>query len=96
MAEEALTEGTLGTYAPSESGASRPLLLKNAAVDVTLGQTLEMFSDRARQVVVEASETARALGHGILGAEHLLLGVTAACSARCCVSRPSAAGGWPR
>ena len=36
-----------------------------------------MFSDRARQVVVEASETARALGHGVIGAEHLLLGVIA-------------------
>jgi ATP-dependent Clp protease ATP-binding subunit ClpA len=38
---------------------------------------LELFSDRARQVVVEASETARAFGHGFIGAEHLLLGVIA-------------------
>ena len=40
-------------------------------------RVLELFSDRARQVVVEASETARALGHGFIGAEHLLLGVIA-------------------
>lgn len=38
---------------------------------------LELFSDRARQVVVEASETARTLGHGCIGAEHLLIGVIA-------------------
>jgi hypothetical protein len=38
---------------------------------------LELFSDRARHVVVEASDTARALGHGFIGAEHLLLGVIA-------------------
>jgi Clp amino terminal domain, pathogenicity island component len=36
---------------------------------------LEMFSDRARQVVVEASDTARTMGHDFIGAEHLLLGV---------------------
>jgi hypothetical protein len=40
-------------------------------------RVLELFSDRARQVVVEASETARTLGHGFIGAEHLLLGVIA-------------------
>ncbi|MGZ4252588.1 MAG: Clp protease N-terminal domain-containing protein [Solirubrobacteraceae bacterium] len=36
---------------------------------------LELFSDRARQVVVEASDMARAMGHDFIGAEHLLLGV---------------------
>jgi ATP-dependent Clp protease ATP-binding subunit ClpA len=36
---------------------------------------LELFSDRARQVVVQASDTARTMGHGFIGAEHLLLGV---------------------
>jgi Clp amino terminal domain, pathogenicity island component len=40
-------------------------------------RVLELFSDRARQVVVEASETARGLGHGFVAAEHLLLGVIA-------------------
>lgn len=40
-------------------------------------RVLDLFSDRARHVVVEASETARALGHGFIGAEHLLLGVIA-------------------
>jgi ATP-dependent Clp protease ATP-binding subunit ClpA len=38
---------------------------------------LELFTDRARQVVVQASESARALGHGFIGAEHLLLGLIA-------------------
>ena len=38
---------------------------------------LELFSDRARHVVVQASDTARTLGHGFIGAEHLLLGVIA-------------------
>ena len=38
---------------------------------------LELFSDRARQVVVQASDAARTLGHGFIGAEHLLLGVIA-------------------
>ena len=38
---------------------------------------LELFTDRARQVVVQASDTARALGHGFIGAEHLLLGLIA-------------------
>jgi ATP-dependent Clp protease ATP-binding subunit ClpA len=42
-----------------------------------LAGLLELFSNRARQVVVEAGETARALGHGFIGAEHLLLGVIA-------------------
>lgn len=36
-----------------------------------------MFTDRARQVVVQASDTARALGHEFVGAEHLLLGLIA-------------------
>ncbi len=40
-------------------------------------QVLELFSDRARQVVVQASDTARTMGHGFIGAEHLLLGVIA-------------------
>jgi Clp amino terminal domain, pathogenicity island component len=40
-------------------------------------QVLELFSDRARQVVVHASDTARTMGHGFIGAEHLLLGVIA-------------------
>jgi ATP-dependent Clp protease ATP-binding subunit ClpA len=38
---------------------------------------LELFTDRARQVVVQASEAARTLGHGFIGAEHLLLGLIA-------------------
>jgi ATP-dependent Clp protease ATP-binding subunit ClpA len=42
-----------------------------------LARVLELFSDGARKVVVEASETARGLGHGFIGAEHLLLGVIA-------------------
>jgi ATP-dependent Clp protease ATP-binding subunit ClpA len=33
----------------------------------------ERFTDRARQVVVEAQVTARRLGHGKVGTEHLLL-----------------------
>lgn len=38
---------------------------------------LGLFTDRARQVVVQASDTARALGHEFVGAEHLLLGLIA-------------------
>jgi ATP-dependent Clp protease ATP-binding subunit ClpA len=38
---------------------------------------LELFTDRAREVVVQASDTARALGHEFVGAEHLLLGLIA-------------------
>src|SRR5579863_6195451 len=35
----------------------------------------ERFTDRARQVVVLAQEEARALGHGYIGTEHILLGL---------------------
>jgi ATP-dependent Clp protease ATP-binding subunit ClpA len=35
------------------------------------------FTDEARQVVVKAQDEARTLGHGHIGAEHLLLGVLA-------------------
>ena len=35
----------------------------------------ERFTDRARQVVVFASEEARTLGHDCIGTEHLLLGL---------------------
>jgi ATP-dependent Clp protease ATP-binding subunit ClpC len=35
----------------------------------------ERFSERARQVVVLAQDEARALGHGYIGTEHLLLGL---------------------
>ncbi len=38
---------------------------------------LDLFSDRARLVVVQASEAARSLGHEFIGAEHLLLGLIA-------------------
>jgi hypothetical protein len=38
VAEEAPTEGTLGTYAPSESGASRAYLDQTQPVDLTVGQ----------------------------------------------------------
>jgi hypothetical protein len=37
----------------------------------------ERFSDRARRVVVAAQEETRALGHGEIGSQHLLLGVLA-------------------
>jgi hypothetical protein len=48
-----------------------------AGAHAILAVVLDLFSDRARQVVVDASETARALGHGFVAAEHLLLGVIA-------------------
>ena len=35
----------------------------------------ERFTERARQVVVLAQDEARALGHGYIGTEHLLLGI---------------------
>ena len=35
----------------------------------------ERFTDRARRVVVAAQEEARALGHGHIGTEHILLGL---------------------
>ena len=35
----------------------------------------ERFTERARQVVVFAQDEARALGHGYIGTEHLLLGL---------------------
>lgn len=35
----------------------------------------ERFTERARQVVVLAQDEARALGHGYIGTEHLLLGL---------------------
>jgi ATP-dependent Clp protease ATP-binding subunit ClpA len=35
----------------------------------------ERFTERARQVVVLAQDEARALGHGHIGSEHLLLGL---------------------
>jgi ATP-dependent Clp protease ATP-binding subunit ClpC len=35
----------------------------------------ERFTDRARRVVVEAQNEARALGHDYIGTEHLLLGL---------------------
>jgi ATP-dependent Clp protease ATP-binding subunit ClpA len=35
----------------------------------------ERFTDRARQVVVDAQSEARRLGHGHVGTEHLLLGL---------------------
>jgi ATP-dependent Clp protease ATP-binding subunit ClpA len=35
----------------------------------------ERFTDRARQVVVEAQVSARRLGHGYVGTEHVLLGL---------------------
>jgi ATP-dependent Clp protease ATP-binding subunit ClpC len=36
----------------------------------------ERFTDRARRVVVLAREEAKMLGHGYIGTEHLLLGLT--------------------
>jgi ATP-dependent Clp protease ATP-binding subunit ClpC len=36
----------------------------------------ERFSDRARRVVVQAQEEAKALDHDYMGSEHLLLGLT--------------------
>ena len=36
----------------------------------------ERFTDRARLVIVHAQEEARGLGHGWVGSEHLLLGLT--------------------
>lgn len=38
----------------------------------------ERFTDTARQVVVQAQEAARGLGHGYIGCEHLLLAAAAA------------------
>jgi ATP-dependent Clp protease ATP-binding subunit ClpC len=35
----------------------------------------ELFTDRARRVVVQAQEEARTLGHNYLGSEHILLGL---------------------
>jgi ATP-dependent Clp protease ATP-binding subunit ClpC len=35
----------------------------------------ERFTERARQVVVLAQDEARALGHGYIGTEHILLGI---------------------
>ena len=35
----------------------------------------ERFTDRARQVVVDAQASARGLGHGRVGTEHILLGL---------------------
>ena len=35
----------------------------------------ERFTERARQVVVLAQDEARALGHGYIGTEHVLLGL---------------------
>jgi ATP-dependent Clp protease ATP-binding subunit ClpC len=35
----------------------------------------ERFTDRARQVVVDAQVSARRLGHGYVGTEHILLGL---------------------
>src|SRR4029450_2752558 len=35
----------------------------------------ERFTDRARQVVVDAQASARGLGHGWVGTEHILLGL---------------------
>jgi ATP-dependent Clp protease ATP-binding subunit ClpC len=35
----------------------------------------ERFTDRARRVVVQAQEEARALGHNYVGTEHVLLGL---------------------
>jgi ATP-dependent Clp protease ATP-binding subunit ClpC len=37
----------------------------------------ERFTDRARRVVVDAQEEARALDHSYIGTEHLLLGLIA-------------------
>ncbi len=37
--------------------------------------TLEKFTDRARRVIVEAQEEARALNHNYIGTEHILLGL---------------------
>jgi hypothetical protein len=39
------------------------------------GQMFTRFTGRARNVVVAAQEEARALGHGYIGTEHLLLGL---------------------
>jgi len=36
----------------------------------------ERFTDRARRVVVQAQEEARALGHSYVGTEHILLALT--------------------
>jgi ATP-dependent Clp protease ATP-binding subunit ClpC len=36
----------------------------------------QRFTDRARRVVVQAQEEARALGHSFIGTEHLLLALT--------------------
>jgi ATP-dependent Clp protease ATP-binding subunit ClpC len=36
----------------------------------------ERFTDRARRVVVQAQEEAKALNHDYIGSEHLLLGLT--------------------
>ncbi len=42
----------------------------------SLQAVFERFSDRSRAVLVHAEEQARLLGHGFIGAEHLLLGLS--------------------
>lgn len=50
---------------------------RDCAVAGSIGFMFEMFSDRARRVVVLAQEEARELHHGHVGTEHLLLGLSA-------------------
>ena len=70
---------------PAPPAGTRALVCRAGAAPAALpepaasraGATLTRFTPEAREAVVVAQEEARALGHGHVGTEHLLLGVLA-------------------
>jgi prophage maintenance system killer protein len=65
--------------APVRRASALPLAerIKRAAMRSQPKDMFTRFTDRARRVVVLAQQEARGLGHGSVGAEHLLLGLLA-------------------
>jgi hypothetical protein len=69
-----VTELLTGAYHAANDSPARD----SAAAETGAGSgssTFERFTDRARRVVVMAQDEARALNHGYIGTEHILLGL---------------------
>lgn len=76
-----------GPYGPPGPGAMHRL--RRRMKDLV---TLERFTDGARESVLAAVESAREMGHGQVGSEHLLLGVASGAADDAAVAALTSAG----
>ena len=63
-----------GAYHASNDSPARDSAATETGAD-SVGSRFEKYTDRARRVVVMAQDEARALNHGYIGTEHILLGL---------------------